>query len=226
MEGPDLLGTVMRTEGYKGRMELLIQEADRDPDLPSSLAELEQKHWGLLNTIYWKAQPLSALENEAVETLVKHGLLEDGKLTELGELAQRHRYLGPWDYSKDGKVWKSCAVIATDGNGNDVLLHAFGPAIDWHIEQTGNDPADLGIDCYTEAGIWVWEGTMGAVRCDTIDYGEEWDHEATGDWRAPTAEEWGRIKDGECPWDKENLPKWPKARNIVIGDNPEEIERG
>ena len=42
---------------------------------------------------------------------------------------------------------------------------------------------------------------MGAVRCDTDDYGEEWDHEANGDWRAPTEEEWALIKDGECPWD-------------------------
>jgi len=188
-----------------------------EPDLPESLKQLEQEHWTVLNSLYFRGLPVT--EDKAIlEALEGHDLINGTELTELGKLAHEHmhRYGGEWDYEKDGHVWMSCAVIATDGNGNDLLLHACGPAIDWHIEQYGNDPTDLGLDGYVDAGIWVWEGTMGAVRCDTPDYGVEWDHEANGDWRAPTEEEWELIKGGECPWDKENLPRWPKAKNHVL----------
>ena len=114
-----------------------------------------------------------------------------------------------WDYSKDGRVYMSCAVIASDGQGHDVLLFALGPAIDWHVEQYGYACDELGLGS-DESGIWVWEGTMGSVRCETLD-GTDWDFEVSGDLRTPTDEEWKHIRANECPWTKETLPRWKIA---------------
>lgn len=181
------------------------------PELPESLKELGQEHWEVLNTLYYKNRSYEPDEGLRAD-LERHGLLAGTQLTKLGEQAhdQLHTFLEEWDYTKDGAVWMSCAVVASDGKGNDVLLHAYGPAIDWHLEQIGNDCDDLGL-CAPEPGIWVWTGTMGSVRIQSIDYGEDWDHEVTGDWREPTEAEWEHIKQEECPWDKDNLPRWPKT---------------
>jgi len=180
-----------------------------EPDLPESLKQLESKHWAALSTLHWRAEPINA---EILACLEDHDLVQGTELTELGKLAQEHRHLfEEWDYENDGRIWKSCAVIATDGNGNDILLHAYGPAIDWHIGAYSSDVGELGLDGHTEPGVWVWEGTMGSVRHETMD-GTDWDHEVTGDWRAPTEEEWELIRGGECPWDRETLPRWPKPK--------------
>lgn len=180
-----------------------------EPEDPAFLEELGQEHWTVLNELYHRTRPYEP-EEKARADLERLGLLEGTRLTELGETAhsRMHRYLGPWNYSKDGKVWMSCAVVATDGNGNGVLLHAFGPAIDWHIDQVGTDLVDLGLDWCPSPGVWVWEGSMGAVRMQSAEYGEDWDFEVTGEWREPTLEEWDHIKENECPWDKDNLPRW------------------
>jgi len=151
------------------------------------------------------------IDETVLKSLQDKGMLEGMKTTEKGREASSYWQPKPfWDYSEDGKVWKSCAVIASDGDGNDVLLHAMGPAIDWHIDQYGTNCEELGLSGYTEPGIWVFEGTMGAVRLVSIDYGEDWDLEVSGDWREPTPEEWESIKSGDCPWDKDNLPRWEK----------------
>lgn len=163
----------------------------------------------LLPRLYLQQMPVKADET-LLKSLQDKGMLEGEQITEKGREASSYWQPKPfWDYSEDGKVWKSCAVIASDGEGNDVLLQAMGPAIDWHIEQYGTDCADLGLGG-PEPGIWVWEGTMGAVRIQSIVYGEDWDHEATGDYRRPTKEEWEAIKQEECPWNKDTLPKWEK----------------
>lgn len=111
-----------------------------------------------------------------------------------------------WDYSKDGRKYKSCAVVASDGNGRDVLLEACGPAIDWHIDQVGDSAEELGLAA-PEAGLWVWEGNMGSVPIETP-MGTDWDHEVRGVWRPLTDEEWDSVQIGECPWTKETLPPW------------------
>lgn len=188
------------------------------PECYDRLSQLSPEAWGALRQLYYVDHEPTIIEPVVAE-LEAMGLMREGRITEEGRLAYGCQLDFPgegWDYSKDGKTWMSCAVIATDGNGNDVLLHAFGPAIDWHIDQVGDDPVDLGLDGHPEAGVWVWEGSMGAVRCFSLDYGEDWDHEATGDFRAPTEEEWARIKEGECPWDRENLPKWPSAHGPTV----------
>jgi hypothetical protein len=183
-----------------------------EPELPVSLDELDQEHWEVLNTLYYRNRPYEP-EESLRAALERKGLLEGTKLTELGEKAhdRMHRYLAPWDYTKDGKVWKSCAVIVSDGNYRDLLLHACGPSIDWHIEQYGWSCEELDMHA-PEPGIWVWEGSMGCVRVTSPDYGEDWEFEVNGDFRRPTDEEWEKIQDQECPWDKGNLPKWEKKR--------------
>jgi hypothetical protein len=128
----------------------------------------------------------------------------------------------PWDYERDGKIWKSCAVVATDGKGNDVLLHAFGPAIDWHVDQYGYSCDAVCLTGHGEPGVWVFEGTVGSYCYDTMD-GREWDLEARGTWREPTSEEWDHIKEGECPWTRETLPRWstaPADTGSVLLDDP------
>ena len=192
----------------------MLEEPDK-PECYDRLRELSPEAWsGLTRLQLVASEPV--IPEPVKDQLETMGLMKDGRITPEGTLAYgcRMEFVGEqWDYSKDGKVWMSCAVIATDGDGNDVLLHAFGPAIDWHIDQFGDDPVDLGLDGYTEPGVWVWVGSMGAVRCYSLDYGEEWDHEVTGDWRAPTEEEWEMIKQDECPWDRENLPRWPSTNS-------------
>lgn len=120
-----------------------------------------------------------------------------------------------WDYEVDGKVYKSCAVLAFDDAGNGVLLHACGPAIDWHIEQYSSCCEELDLlHPDEEPGIWVWEGTMGSVLSRTFE-GDEWVFEARGEWRQPTDEEWEAIKANRCPWDKSNLPRKKQDSGIV-----------
>lgn len=179
------------------------------PKCYDELSRLEDEDWAsLMLLLAHETEP--KLDEESKKRLRALDLLtEEGKLTEDGWLAIHYQqdFTAPWDYTKDGKVWKSCAVVAGDGNENDVLLHACGPAIDWHIEQYGADCKELGLGV-PGPGVWVWEGSMGAVRIDSIEYGTDWDHEVNGDWRQPTQEEWDKIKENECPWTKENLPKW------------------
>lgn len=195
-------------------MERLSGQLTAPDPLPGFFSKVTATQWRALSTLHRNTHP-TAVEKEVFDSLVEYFLVgEDGELTELGIQAweNAHRYACPWDYSKDGTVWKSCAVIATDGEGNDVLLHACGPAIDYHIDQLGHDLEMLGLSGDEPGpGIWVWEGTMGAVRYDSPEVGVEYEHEARGDWRAPTAEEWEGIKQELCPWDKETLPRWKEA---------------
>jgi hypothetical protein len=171
------------------------------------LHELSEAEWDVLSVLRWREDAPSIPDDVRV-SLTQLDLIFGDSLTPEGRLAAEwvYEFADPWR-EDDGKSYKSCAVVASDGKGNDVLLHAFGPAIDWHVDEIGNSCDDL---CLTvpEPGVWVWVGSMGAVRVSSIDYGEDWDFEATGEWRAPTAEEWEFIKAGECPWTKETLPRW------------------
>ena len=110
----------------------------------------------------------------------------------------------PWTHEERHTIL-SCAVVASDGHGNCLLLSHLGPAIDWHVDQYGRDLGDLGLND-APAGVWVWSGNMGAVRVSSIDY-EDWDLEVTGEWREPTPEEWEAIKADDCPWTPETLPR-------------------
>lgn len=115
-----------------------------------------------------------------------------------------------WDFKTEGKVFKSCAVLALGIDGLTTVLSHFGPAIDWHAENYSANAEELGLEMNDEKfdpGVYVWVGTMGSVRYETID-GTEWDHEVTGEFRAPTSEEWTAIQARECPWTKENCPRW------------------
>jgi hypothetical protein len=194
------------------------------PECYDRLRELTPEAWSGLTQLQLVASEPLIIE-AAKDQLETMGLMKDGRITQEGRLAYscHMEFVGEqWDYENDGKTWMSCAVIATDGNGHDVLLHAFGPAFDWHIEQYGHTCEAICLDGYTEPGVWVFVGSCGSVPYHTYD-GLEYDLESTGDFRAPTEEEWDLIKEDECPWDRENLPKWPKARDIVIGDDLKEV---
>lgn len=174
---------------------------------------LSEDEWDALTRIRSREAVL-VLDPGILSSLEEKGFIKGEQTTELGREAARCWFpTGPWDYSEDGRVWMSCAVVASDGNYNDVLLHAFGPAIDWHIDQVGTDCEDLGLHA-DEAGVWVWEGSMGSrkVTCYESTFGYDYEYEVDGTWRQPTAEEWKAIKQEECPWDKDNLPKWPDAK--------------
>lgn len=174
--------------------------------------DLTDDEWHALTLIVGRESPLY-VSSEVLESLREKEMIVGEQATDKGrEAASYWQPSSGWDYSKDGRTWKSCAVIVSDGKERHILLHAYGPAVDWHIEQYGTDCEELGLTEAPGPGIWIWEGSMGAVQSFSLDYGEDWDHEVTGDWREPTEEEWELIKGDECPWDKETLPKWPKNR--------------
>jgi len=184
----------------------------KEPDKPACydrLGELGEAEWDAIVhlTAYDRHPPVS---DAAKTKLNELGLMEGDEITADGRKAYAWclEFRKTWDYEKDGRTWKSCAVVATDGKGHDVLLHAFGPAFDWHIEQYGFEAGSICLDGYTEPGIWVFEGTCGSVRHETMD-GTDYDLESDGVWREPTEDEWSLIQQGECPWDKDTLPRWP-----------------
>jgi len=191
-----------------------------EPEKPACydrLQGLTSEAWGALHQLHMVESEPVIIES-AKDELEELGLMKNGRITEEGKLAHdcHQDFLDPWDYETDGRIWKSCAVVATDGNGNDILLHAFGPAFDWHLGQYGFTCDAICLDGHTEPGVWVFEGSCGSVRHETMD-GTEWDLEASGDWREPTEEEWDLIKENECPWDKETLPRWPEAKSRATG---------
>lgn len=191
-----------------GKNYLVESAPPEKPKCYDRLHELRDVEWDALHSLRLQEVP-PPIPEEVMASLQRRDLVLDGELTHEGRLAAafwEEFRLEQWDYSKDGRTWKSAAVVASDGNGNDVLLHAMGPAIDWHIDQFSTSCDELGLSC-PEPGVWVWVGTMGSVRCETMD-GVDYDHEVTGDWRAPTDEEWEFIKGDECPWDKDTLPRW------------------
>lgn len=112
----------------------------------------------------------------------------------------------PFWSDQECRDYLSAAVIAVGPDGDSVLLHNFGPAIDWHTGEFSHSTEELGLDGMEEPGIWVWVGDMGSERHETID-GVDYDHVVIGEWREPTDEEWEAIRAGECPWTKETLPK-------------------
>ena len=118
-----------------------------------------------------------------------------------------------WDYETEGRVFKSCAVVALDMEGHTSVLDHFGPAIDWHADQFSSSAEELGLEMDDEypPGVYVWEGSMGSVQVETRD-GMEWDHEVNGVFREPTQDEWLAIQKRECPWDKENCPRWEPGK--------------
>jgi hypothetical protein len=190
------------------------------PQCFDHLHELSETEWDVISVLRWR-ETEPHIPDDVRVSLAQRGLILGDSLTPEGRLAADwiDEFTTPWREG-DGKIYKSCAVVASDGKGNDVLLHACGPAIDWHVDEIGNSCDDL---CLTtpEPGVWIWVGSMGAVRVSSIDYGEDWDFEATGEWRAPTTEEWEFIKAGECPWDKETLPKWapPHSGEFAFGSS-------
>ena len=151
------------------------------------------------------------------EELRTLGLVEGQRLTDEGRRAYEHHidFVGGRWSEEDFKVFKSCAVIATDGKGNDVLLHVCGPSFDWQINEEGHTCEALCLDGHTEPGVWVFEGTMVTVTHET-EYGPEYDVEPQGDWREPTEDEWEMIKQDECPWDREHLPRWPERKDETV----------
>jgi len=170
--------------------------------------DLTQDEWDALTQLVWR-EPELYIDAELLTSLQKKGMLTGHRPTDQGVKAvSTWEPPSEWDYTKDGKVWKSAAVVVSDGTDRNLLLHAYGPAIDWHIDQVGSSCQELGLHA-PGPGIWVWEGSMGAIRHDSPITGEDWDYEVQGDWRVPTPEEWELVEDGECPWDKETLPKWP-----------------
>jgi hypothetical protein len=175
------------------------------------LHELSEAEWDVLSTLRWREDD-PAIPNEVRVSLTQRDLILGDSLTPEGRLAAEwiHEFTNPWR-DGEGKIYQSCAVVASDGKGNDVLLHACGPAIDWHLDEIGRSCSDLDLAA-PGPGVWVWIGSMGSYRVSTIDYGDDWDFEATGEWREPTAEEWESIKDDECPWTKETLPRWGSER--------------
>lgn len=190
-----------------------ITEPER-PECYDELKDLTEADWQTLTALQvHETEP--TVSASSADKLREMGLLtKELRLTEQGRLAYRfqHDFAVPWDYENDGSIWKSCAVVATDGKGNDVLLHAFGPAFDWHIEQYGHTCDAICLDGYTEPGVWVFEGSCGSVPHETMD-GTEYDLESHGEWREPTEEEWEMIRQDECPWDKETLPRWPERKD-------------
>lgn len=182
------------------------------------LAELSEAAWGALSILRWLEKP-HLISDEVRNALTKFDLIDGNSLTPEGRLAAEwaHEFTELWSHG-DGKIYMSCAVVASDGKGNDVLLYSCGPAIDWHVDQIGRSCSDLGLEA-PSPGVWVWEGSMGTVRVASTDWGEDWDHEAVGDWREPTAEEWESIKEEECPWTRETLPRWsPPPEQTTLGD--------
>lgn len=169
---------------------------------------LSKDEWGALVELRFRKQH----SLDVLASLEEKGFLQNGEVTELGhEALYCDPSLGVWDYAEDGKIWMSCAMVVSDGVHNHALLHAYGPAIDFHIEQAGFDAKTLELYA-PEAGVWVWEGAMGSKRIESYDstFGYEYEYEVSGTWRRPTAEEWASIQEGACPWDRETLPKWKK----------------
>jgi hypothetical protein len=186
-----------------------IEEMPR-PKCYDRLHELSTEAWGVLTQMSFRESELDVIA-PVWDELVALGLVEGDRLTEEGRLAYQHHmdFVGERWSEEDHKRLKSCAAVATDGDGNDILLAVCGPSFDWHVDQEGRTCEALGLDGCMDPGVWVFEGTMVTVTHDTP-YGPEYDVEPSGDWRAPTAEEWELLKEDECPWDRENLPRWPE----------------
>lgn len=114
----------------------------------------------------------------------------------------------------DGRIYKSCALLAVGCDGNVVVLQHFGPAIDWHVDAYSANADELGLEglCNDlDPGVYIWEGGMGSVKYETLD-GTEWDHEVTGEVRDLTLDEWAALSGNTDLWDINNCPKWDKPK--------------
>lgn len=89
-------------------------------------------------------------------------------------------------------------VIASNGV-YDVLLYHVGQAAFEMINAYGPRCDEMCLDGFTEAGIWVVEGSWHTWR----GYEGDWDMEFRGKARAPTSEEWQAIIENRCPWQEE-----------------------
>lgn len=100
---------------------------------------------------------------------------------------------GGWDISKPSRL-----VVSNDAGGNGVVLWGVGEVMD-HVAAISPQLQDLGLDD-APVGVSVWEGESRWFQSgwETV----EWDFELKGAFRAPTEEEWGAIRRGACPWDK------------------------
>lgn len=86
----------------------------------------------------------------------------------------------------------SLGVVASDGNGNGLLLWYVGVDLALEVEEYGfRFLTDLGLDD-APAGVSVWEGKY------------VWDGDDAnpkGRFRPPTEAEWVAIREGRMPWD-------------------------
>ena len=95
----------------------------------------------------------------------------------------------------------SVALLACSGTKHGVVLYYHGPHIDFEIDGVGLSGAFESMGGhYQDGGLWVWEGTMHT----SVSYEGEHDTELVGSLRAPTAEEWEHIDDGDDPWEEDD----------------------
>jgi hypothetical protein len=117
--------------------------------------------------------------------------------------------------TEDPRNWSkpSRAVIAYDGKRGIVLWYV-GPHVESMIEQIGgSDIEELGFEGDPLKGISVWEGkiTGGYYNSHTGDFNDCY---LTGEYRAPTDEEWASIRAATNPW---NVDEW-----MLVLDDPKE----
>lgn len=105
------------------------------------------------------------------------------------------------DWSKPSR-----AVIASDGDGNGVILWHMG-ALSHEVEQIRSESlGDYGFDDCPQ-GIHVWEG-IHEEKTKPADFtgSNETLMVPKGDYRSPSDEEWQALREHRCPW-----PLFPKG---------------
>lgn len=98
-----------------------------------------------------------------------------------------------WLTTKPGR-----AVVANDKTGNGIVLWAVGDVAQ-EVEDISPMLQDVGLND-APVGVSVWEGNVHWFQSGWET--PEWEAELKGVFRAPTEEEWGAIRRGLSPWDK------------------------
>ena len=112
---------------------------------------------------------------------------------------------GPWDWSKN-----SMAVVAANSSYEGAVLWWVGGHLDFEICEGGLSAlGDLGLDD-APFGISIWEGTF---DYDNGYQGDDFSSESNGEFRLPTKEEWGYIKENQSPWDAND---WMKEEHMQV----------
>lgn len=114
-------------------------------------------------------------------------------------------------------IWKkdrpySLVLVASNGGASVVLTH-IGPDVE--LIEEGEPIGQWVNDTDLEPGIWVLKIHAEVVRCDSIDYGTDYDLEAEVVVSRPAtdAEVEAHAQD-EWPWDPELwMENWPEVRD-------------